>query len=382
MFKNKKVLGGSLLICLLVSIFIFIFGATFLPKYDKNKEQSNRITTVYTNSKIDFIIPSPSEQQVQEMKAMEHVNGVFACYSLYSEFVFNGKSIDESVLLVEDVSDLENTMFKQDRLLKKNGAFRDQSLLIDETFASQHKLSLGSEVVWHLSDTETVTLVVDAIYYENVLDSVRVVVFNAGVQKAVIDRYTANNPLKISKAYIDSSNLELTNEVLKTYQPLGMLKSPEDFSLLIDYENYLKDFNSRDYYRQIVQTEAYKIENASIAKKYQKDANSSVAIYLALSAVISLVVSLGGSLVMGIARSIISQIREGKSKWKVCLVFAVYSMLAVVIIAACALVTVLFNIQAGASIAGIAALLMFLSGSVNAVVQILIVNQAIKVKKQ
>ena len=68
MLKNKKIIILSLVILLLISASIVGFGSTFIPKYNDNIKQANSITTVYEDSKIDFVVPSPSEQQVQEMK--------------------------------------------------------------------------------------------------------------------------------------------------------------------------------------------------------------------------------------------------------------------------------------------------------------------------
>ena len=313
MKKNKKVLIASFIVVVLLAACAFLGGSYFLKKHNSFMENAEKIISVYSDSKIDFVVPSPSVQQLENMEKEEHINGVYPCYVVYTDFIMGTKNLSTYLMLVDNTEDLEKTMFKSGRIKSDSGALGENSLLIDEVFASQHGLKLGDSVKWSITATQTVDLVVDRIYYANVIDNNQVAVLCQGKQKSIIDEATKDNPLVPNGAYIDSSDLEKTDAMLKGYKPLGRMKSYEDFDTYTEYEEYLADFNSQDHYSQITKTLKYELENAPKAQEYEKNAVRYSALFLVMMAVLSILLPLTVDFATKSKSQFVSMRRDGAS---------------------------------------------------------------------
>lgn len=379
---NKRLLIISLLCFILISAFIVIFGIVLLPDYNDNVDNSNKITSVYDDSKIDFVIPSPSKEQIEDMKKMEHIEDVFPLYSVYTTFSLNEMDLNTYVLLLNSTSDLENTMFKESRAIEKREKLTDNSLLIDEVYAKQHNLSLGDEVEWKISPTESVTLVVDGIYYENVLDDVQTIVFNTGKQKEIIDRLTKDNPIKISSAYINSKDNNKTNEMLKAYKPLGMKKTASDFSIYSDYENYLLEFEKTDHYKQIIKIDDYIKSKSNLVEEYDKSANKVIIKYVLIVSLISLLVPLVINLIGKVKSTALAQIEDGTSFSRVNVATLLCYFCVALLTAICGIVTSLIGAKGENNVYIYVSLAAFVGVILNMILQMVLISKASRVQNQ
>ena len=314
------------------------------------------------------------------MKELEHINDVFSCRSVFTKILSGNKKISTYFLVLDNISDLGKTMFKESRIKEKNGKFTDKSLIIDEIYAQQNKLSLGDEVTWQITSSDSVTLVVDAICYENELDEYRAAVFYLGEQKAIIDRIKGGEPLDVSSAYIDSSDKKATDEYLRSYKPLGMLKSPEDFELYSEYEAYLKSFNEEDYYPQIIKAENYEKANSSSANEYKSIARKSLITFLLLSFIASIAISFTVMLVGGLYGSTVHEMKKGTG-FTAKLVFIRLVLFSLICVAGVAGTSILVCLRDGTGVIIAAATLSSLGIIINTIVWLMRIRRAAVVKK-
>ena len=382
MLKNKRLLCTYALTFILISVSIFLLLGTMIPSLNESLNTYDRITSVYSDSKIDFIIPSPTKAQLDEMLEMDHINSIFACYSIYSSISIKDVEKRAYVLLIEDTSSLESTMFKSSRIKASTGNINSNSLLIDEVYANQNKLNLGDQVTWNITKDESVTMTIDAIYYKNEMDDARVAVLNSGAQKKIIDRLSANYPLSISSAYIDSNNCEQTKDMLKSYKPLGLLKTADDFEIYSDYEAYLESFYQTDYYPQIILGENFEIENAGTADMYKEEANKTVLWIAILSFTLPLIASAIITFALGLSKCAIQQIQDGLSKNRVYTGVIAGGLTVACVSALCGAVADFIYSAKGINVILPSTLFPLLAVTITLLAHLLLINKATKVQKK
>jgi hypothetical protein len=222
-----------------------------------NYANSNKELSLYNGSYIDFDVPSPSKQQVEDLENLDHIQFVIP-------YIYTNKSIklksqnivnDVGILFFRDFTDIEKTMYNRTRIIESNENYSNNSLLVDYNLVSQNLVKLGDLVEIDFNG-KLIEFTVDGIYETNIYYNSFVV---AGVWSGEQRRLTEsslNRELNYSGAYISSNNLVATDLYLKNeYKPYARLRERLEFdndeSYLIhynafisgNYSNEISDFN-------------------------------------------------------------------------------------------------------------------------------------------
>ena len=250
--KNFKLSFCDSLLLLFLAIS-FVVGGFFLNSYLKTESKYNIAKT-----SVDFVIPSPSQAQVDSIANLEHVNSVvpygFASKSLNKD----GKTINTNVFIVNSIDDVASTVFSDELLISRSKETPKNSMFVSSKVADTLKLAIGDDVSLAVFEKE-VTFTIAAIYEDDQrnVGGMVMVVLSGDLASAKPQDY------KYSGAYISSNNYQATKEYLNNYKPLGDLRPREDFSSDELYQAYLDFRESADYTKSIFYREDYLVDTSS-----------------------------------------------------------------------------------------------------------------------
>lgn len=222
-------------------------------------------TSVFEYSNADFIIPSPSKDQIIELKNNELINEIVPYYFTKTNITYNGKSFLTNVLFFDDLENLDLTPFSKKRCIE-NHSVNSDSILVDYTFLTNAQCKVEGNTSLTFNG-ETISFKVAGIYEENSLfDGGAVAIqYSASVRNAIMKNRTKDLPY--SGAYISSSNNEqCKNYLYQNYKPLGLLKDRDEFNSDEAYEIYINGFNSTNYSNEIVTIQEFARDHYLIAK--------------------------------------------------------------------------------------------------------------------
>lgn len=239
-YKNRQFKTGSLsLVVAILLLAAIIVSGLFAWDRAKTKEKFN-----IEKTSVDFIIQTPSAEQVEEIRGLNHINNVTPYYFSAGNAKINGKTVKSELYLVESLEDLPNTLFS-DRLLVEEIKDQPSSAIvyIDSSYAKKNGLKAGDNLKLQNASGD-IDCVVGKIFkadgrHDN---GMLMAVLDGEIKEAIGEAAT----LRYSGAYIDSKDNAATEEYLKEYIPEGDLRPRSDFDSDELYEAYLDTHNSAD----------------------------------------------------------------------------------------------------------------------------------------
>lgn len=240
--KNKFFSG---LLCTVAFAALFSFAFAMSPS--KNLENVSNENLIYLNSEIDYQIPSPSKEQLNEINGKDFVNKTFGYY-LTKASVEGNKTSKVSFLLSNDLDNLSITMFNDKNLVEK---VEDNSnpIYLDEIAKKALDVKAGDSVKVSFANS-SFTYTVTSIYKENSLfkDGTAIVKFEGAIKYT----YCANaKEYSLSGAFIDSSNDAKCDEFLQSYKPLGRVRERSEFETDEACEAYNNTILNGNYSNEI-----------------------------------------------------------------------------------------------------------------------------------
>ena len=238
--KNFKFRIIDLLIIPLLLV-MFLLGGIFFNNYKDTKAFFNIDKTF-----VDYIIQTPSKEQVNEINGMDHVESVTPYLYSAVDSKINSKTVRVSLFIVEKSEDLAKTPFSNNLLLQQSQTSYDNELFVSDDFAKANSLELGDEIVLNVY-SQSIKYKVKAIYSgdRRNIGGVAFAIKTGYLSQAIEIKYGTN--YKYSGAYIDSNNHSETEKWLENYKPLGDLRSREEFASEELYQIYLDNRNKTDY---------------------------------------------------------------------------------------------------------------------------------------
>jgi hypothetical protein len=233
---------GMMLVVFIVSIFTYQSSEKINDKFNIGK----------TN--IDFIVPRPSNEQVDEIAKLSHIDEITPYYFFNTELNNrNDKEVDTYV--IETREDLNYTYLSDQLLLKSTDQYNNPAF-IDKYFSEKNNIKLGDELVLSI-DGKQFKVKVEGIY-NSVSQKIHgeVFILNTNDQKQYFLDYTNNN-LEYSGAFIKSNDTSKTLSYLADYKPMADMRTPESFASNDLYEKFLKLFNETDYSSSIFKVNKY-----------------------------------------------------------------------------------------------------------------------------
>lgn len=210
-------------------IFLMLITVNFFvyPYIVQNANNYN-LQSVYKNTEIDFIAPEPSLEQVDNLSGEYGIGRVFPFFLTETNVSANGKNRLSTILLSDQLQNVDMTMYSPERLIKKSDKEFENPILVDWQFCHDISANIG-DIISITLNGETVEYRIYAIYETNsVYDGGAILVPISNNQKNTILQQSNNNGY--SGMYISANDYDLCRSYLTMdYRPLGRLKSRDDF---------------------------------------------------------------------------------------------------------------------------------------------------------
>ena len=220
--------------------------------------------SIYINTDYDFIIPSPSFDQISKLENSSNgIEVVTPYYAFTTHIKVENHDVQSNVILLDDYSKINYTPYNEKRIIK--GAIEKKSniAVIDDSFKKQNNCNIGDNISFTIKE-KSYSFVVVAISENNPdYDGSIALMLDLDLSREIND-----NIFKYSAAYVRSSNYDVCNNYLMNeYKPLGRLKSKECFDNEEAYNTHVSNFYNADWSQEITNLkENYK----SLSVKYDK----------------------------------------------------------------------------------------------------------------
>lgn len=215
----KKILK-NILLCIACVLGLISLGINVLEtKTTVETKQSS-----YTLTDFDYVIISPSKEQVADFKSnTEAVNTIFPCYSFAA--TLNGISKSTMTLFLSDEMEYYSTgLFNNSTLVA--GTYNENGMNLDVTAADALGVSVGDQVSVTLAYRNfdfTVTSIYMASTYSGLDKGLALAKYSDEIANAFAKE------LSYDYAFIDANDLTKCAALLNDYKPLGRLQSEEEY---------------------------------------------------------------------------------------------------------------------------------------------------------
>lgn len=278
--KNFKFRIIDLIIIPLLLV-MFLLGGLFFNNYKGTKAYFN-----IEKTSVDYIIQTPSKEQVNEINGMEHIESVTPYLYSAVDSKINSKTVRVSLFILEKGEDLAKTPFSDELLIEQSQISYDNELFVSDDFAKTNSLEIGDELTLNVY-SQSINYKVKAIYSgdKRSVGGVAFAIKTGDLLQAIELKYGTD--YKYSGAYISSNNHSETEKWLEDYKPLGDLRSREEFASDELYQIYLENRDKTDYTLTTFYKDKY-IEEAHNRYDGEVNRNKSLFIVVQLLSFISI----------------------------------------------------------------------------------------------
>lgn len=224
--------------------FVFVKG---------NLEQAARkdsFESIYTNTTIDYIVPGPSDSQIEELETTDGngISVVTPYYETTTRVTINGKSVDGTSIIFPFVDKMKYTPYGTARITSGATEVKGGNAIADQAYIDKYGCSIGDGVVLSIAGHDysfTITSIAETNTYYN----------NGTLALILTDtdaRQFSDAGIKYSAAYISASDAMACESFLYTdYKPLSRLKDRAEFDNEDTYNQHVKNFNEADWSREV-----------------------------------------------------------------------------------------------------------------------------------
>ena len=198
--------------------------------------KAEHINSIYEDTTYDYLLRGVSEEQIIDIKNHQSVKSVFKYNITGSDISLSNKNeINIEILSLYDDENIVDTEFSPERIIKSVAA-KEYEIYIGNDLVKKYNVKLG-ETISILGLNFEVTRIYD---YTN-LNKVYIPNF-----KTITESLGYN--LLFTSVYVVTNDVELFENIfLNPYVPRASQKKLDEFDSLEDYNNYLADYNSKDY---------------------------------------------------------------------------------------------------------------------------------------
>ena len=238
---SSKIVNNIFILSIIIIALNLINGFIFMLPYINYKSKKYAYTDFYNNFNIDFDIPSPSKNQINELRNLDFVEKVIPYY--YANLTLNyGKNIDSNILFFDSLEDIEY-IYNDNRLINKADK-TDNFIYVDYYFIKDSKAKLNDTLKTSINGVE-IKFNINGIYKENLY-------YNNGAEASIWKKEYLNRNIEYSGAFIKAKDINLCRNYLsKEYKPLGRLKSRDNFDTEESYNIHIKAILSGNYANEI-----------------------------------------------------------------------------------------------------------------------------------
>ena len=249
---TKKWIKYYLFIGTFIMLILVLTGSFLFVKDNISQaEQKRTFESIYVDTTIDFIVPSPSIQQANELENDENT-GIEAFTPYYE--TSSGVSINESVtnkgaiLLFPDAEKLQYTPYTSKRVLQGSDSYSSGDAIVDSKYMQLNNCKLGDKVSFSIAN-KTYDFTIKSISEENTFyKDGTIVLILSSEQNAQLN----DNGISYSSAYVKASDYSKCKNYLNNeYKPMGRIKDPSSFKDEATYSQHLDNFNNADWSQEI-----------------------------------------------------------------------------------------------------------------------------------
>ncbi|MCI5752074.1 MAG: hypothetical protein MR038_06265 [Oscillospiraceae bacterium] len=236
-YKNKR---------LHVSAFDFVFAVIFLGLliasaffWAERQETKGKFNIEQT--KVDFIIEAPSQDQVAEIDARGDVDKVVPYVYRSADIKGNKKTVNSSLYIIENTDDLGYTVFSDRLKLQTTASTANNPLYVSYDLAKSAGLSLNDTTSITLSGT-SIEFTISGIYksdYRNV-GGTAIAIMQNDVKALCGLEYKYNG------AYVCSNDVSSTQSYIEKYVGMGDIRSADEFDSDDAYQQYLENRKNKN----------------------------------------------------------------------------------------------------------------------------------------
>jgi len=236
---------------LFISIISLAIVSFFFLIPSLNKQGLMRLdTSIYNDTKIDFIIPSPSNQQILDLSKLSHIQSVTPFIISKANFSMNSISIDSKILIFENEASLDSTMYNDSRSIVKLNYQIENGIILDYSSAKILGANIGDEIKVSFVEKDFLYTVLEIFEDNTLYKDATLVIFMTDDLKNAIEEKTRTE-IKYSGAFITSNNYQTTKAFLFNYIPLGLLRDPSEFANTESYELHFNAVTKANYSNEI-----------------------------------------------------------------------------------------------------------------------------------
>ena len=246
---------GTLIMLLVACLCSFVFVKGNLEQAAKK----NSFESIYVNTTIDYIVPGPSNSQIDELESTEG-NGIKAVtpyYETATAIEINGRSVNGTSIIFPFAEKMQYTPYGSARITNGATDLKGGDAIVDQAYLDKVGCGIGDNVSINIGDREhtfKITSVAETNTYYN----------NGTIALILTDdvaRQFDEAGIKYSAAYISADDVAACEAYLYSkYKPLSRLKDPSEFDSEDVYNQHLQNFNDADWSKEITNCqENYKV---------------------------------------------------------------------------------------------------------------------------
>jgi len=254
MMLDSKRRAINLIVALVVSFLCALFAVQPAIKAIAKKYTASLFAN---ETRFLFQIPSPSGEQISEIRGMTFVNKVNPYYDLFSSVKINNSVVLQNypVMLI-DSEDVDSFPITSEILRIKGGATQNPLAFVDYAFANKFNARIGDTLTIQVREQEISVPVLCILqnctdYMPNQIgDSGSIILAFTENIFTDIEQHIGRN-LSYSGAYLSANSRDFARNYFRTYKPLARLRDNADFRDEAAYRAYLADFYAASYEPEI-----------------------------------------------------------------------------------------------------------------------------------
>lgn len=237
----SRIINNIFALSIIIIALNLINGFIFMSPYINYKSKKYAYSDFYHNFNIDFDIPSPSKNQINELRKLDFIEKVIPYY--YANLTLNyGKNRNSNILFFDNLEDIEY-IYNDNRLINKADK-TDNFIYADYYFIKDSKARLNDILKTSINGIE-IEFSINGIYKENLY-------YNNGAEASLWKTEYLNRNIEYSGAFIKAKDINLCRNYLsQEYKPLGRLKSRDNFDTEESYNIHIKAILSGNYANEI-----------------------------------------------------------------------------------------------------------------------------------
>lgn len=254
-----------LFICtIIIVVFSFLGSLAFLRTNLLQRQEKYEFESIYKNTSIDFIIPSPSYEQVFELQNdSTGIERIVPFYETTTEVKSDGKICVGKTQIFNTVEWLDITPYGSERMVHRFSNVQPGTAIVDKKFATMNNCMEGSVLEIQIREKAYKFNVVGIAENNPYINEGSVAMFLT--EEAISEFMDVG--IKYSAAYVKATDIvKCKIFLLNEYKPLGRLKEEEGFSSEDSYKEHLNNFYEADWSKEItICSENYEV----LSVKYQ-----------------------------------------------------------------------------------------------------------------